>query len=198
MFFKIKNKKLSLNLDYLLFYDEFAKIYREHEEEIAIKIFKYIYEVSDERSYSNRNVLSKAKAHNHAVTMTGLGDTFSITPDIKKAIDKYKKLTKDTNAILLKDLKSTLNLSRDINKKIYKALELKLQNPELPEADIPSLITLQNKLFETIDGLPDKFKKIKELETEVYEELSKPPVIARGGEIAPASYDGDETIEGTS
>lgn len=200
-FFKIKLDRLDFNLEYILFYKEFAAIYNADvsvNKVYANKVFRYIYEICDYKSYSNKHNLSKTKAHAYALNLSGLDERFTITSDIKSAMNKYKKLNYNINAELLKDLQATLNLSISINEKIYRALEVRLSNPDLADDQIPTLITLQSKLFEVIDGLPAKISKVKELEAQVYDELSKPKEIARGGEEIPDSYEGDPEIEGVS
>lgn len=198
-FFRIKSSKLEVDLEYVLFYKEFKNIYNSDntpEKAYAKKLFMYIYEVCDYKSYANRNNFSKAKAHKHAVNLAGLDSDFEPTGFIAEGIKAYKKLNYNINAELLRDLKATLLLSIQINDKIYKAIELELQNDDLPRDSIGAIINLQGKLFELIDGLPNKINKVKELEAEVYEELSKPKEEARGGGEVIDSYEGNPEIEG--
>lgn len=198
-FFKIHNNKLDLDLAYILLYKEFKNIYDSDntpDKSYANSIFRYIYEICDYRSYSNRQGLSKNKAHSHALNLANLDDKFSVNKEIKSAIDLYKQLNYNVNAELLSDLKATLGLSVKINEKIHKILDSRLSNPDLPESDIGILINIQKQLFEIITNLPEKINKVKELEEDVYTELAKPKEIGRGGEIIPDSYEGDPEIEG--
>lgn len=198
-FFKVRTDKLEFNLEYILFYKEFSIIYSSDNtvnKQFANKVFRYIYERCDYKSYSNKHNLSKEKAHSYALNLAGLDTSFEISKVVKAAMDMYKKLNYNVNAELLKDLKATLNLSISINEKIHRALEVRLSNPDLADEQIPILITLQSKLFEVIDGLPNKISKVKELEAEVYDELAKPKELARGGDEIPDSYEGDPEIEG--
>lgn len=196
--FSIKENKLDINLEYVLFHKEFADIYKAYPHDEALKIFQYIYERCDYKSYSNKQNYTTAKAHDYALKISKLSDTFVIDPVIKAAMKLYKKHNYNINAELLKDLKSTLELSVNINERIHKALRTSLDNDKLEDTAISTLITLQTKLFEVIDGLPTRITKVKQLEELVYSELAKPKVIARGGEEIPDSYEGDPEVEGLS
>ena len=199
MFLNIVNKRLVLNLEYILFYKEFKNVYDEYAEEgieEVEKVFKYIYEIADYRSFSNRRNYAPVQAHEHARRISKLDDTFKVTKPVKAAIDYYKKENYSVNATLLSDLQNTLYLSIKINEKIQKVLESKLSNPDLKEESISSLITMQGKLFDIIDGLPDRIEKVKKLEATVNDELAESRPEGRGGGEIPASYDGDPEIEG--
>ncbi len=195
-FFRIVGTTLEFDLAYISFYKEFKAILTD-DLDYTEKIFKYIYEVADNRSYSNRNVLSKDEAHHRGITLAGLPLDFKTSKEINTAIKKYKELNKNHIADLLKDLKATLFLSIKINERIHKVLDARLSNPELKDEEIPTLVNLQGKLFDTIDAIPNRIQKIKELEVVVYNELAKPDIIGKGGEVIPDSYDGDPEIEGT-
>lgn len=199
MYFHIVDNKLVLNLEYILFYDEFKKVYDMYADkgtDEVEKVFRYIYEIADYRSFANRRHYEDDVAHDHAINVSGLSQDFKITNAIKKAIALYKKDNYSVNSILLKDLQNTLHLSIKINEKIQKVLESKITNPELKEEGISNIITLQGKLFEIIDGLPDRIDKVKKLEATVNDELKQSRPKGRGGSEIPASYDGDPEIEG--
>ncbi len=199
MFFRINKGKLDIDLEYVLFYKEFKTIYQSDttpNKEQAIRRFKYIYEIADYRSYSNKNQLAKDKAHQYAINLSGLDTKYKPEDIVKAAIKLYKKLNHSIIADLLNDLKATLLLSTKLNDKIYRAIDLELQNEDLPRESIGTIMTLQSKLFELIDGLPSRVTRIKELEVEVYEELAKPKEEQRGGGAIPDSYEGNPQIEG--
>lgn len=198
-FFRITNNKLDVDLTYILLYKEFKTIYDSDttsDKSKAEAVFRYIYERCDYRSYSNRQGLKKAEAHSHALNLAGLDTSFILDKPVTAAMNLYKKLNYNVNAELLSDLKATLALSVKINEKIHKVLDTRLSNPDLPETDIGILINVQKQLFEIIAGLPDRINKVKELEADVYSDLSKPKEIGRGGDVIPDSYEGDPEIEG--
>jgi len=199
MFFRVNQGKLEIDLEYVLFYKEFKQIYHSDlspNKQWATKVFKYIYEIADYKSHSNKNQLPKDEAKKHAINLAGLDSDFTPDDTINKAIKTYRKLNHSIIADLLKDLKSTLLLSTKLNTKIYQAIETELKNPDLPRESIGSIMTLQSKLFDLIDGLPSKVSRLKALEVEVYEELAKTKEEMRGGGEIPDSYEGDPQIEG--
>ncbi len=199
MFFRVTKGKLELDLEYVLFYDDFRKIYESDptpNKDTATRIFKYIYEIADYKSHSNRSQLSKEKARHHAINLSGLDSDFVPDNNVQKAIKTYRKLNHSIIAELLKDLTATLLLSTKLNSKIYKAIELELKNEDMPKESIGTVITLQTKLFDLIDGLPSRVNRLKALELEVYEELAKSKDEIRGGGEILDSYEGDPQIEG--
>lgn len=196
MLFTIINNKLYTNVEYILMYEEFAAVYLKYTNEESDKIFRYIYEIADSRSYSNRRKFNELEQEAYAYNISKLDVNFKIGNIIKKAITKYKELHYNANQELLNELEGTLDLSFKINKQIKELLSRKLDD-KVQDGDLVSLINLQNKLFDVINELPNKMEQIKQLKAKVDESYTKAKPIARGtGEEIPASYEGDSDIEG--
>jgi DNA integrity scanning protein DisA with diadenylate cyclase activity len=179
-------------------YKEFHDVYKQSaNDDIADRIFRFIYEIADLRSYSNKRNFKDEAKYEYAKTLAKLPHEFIITPTIDKAIKKYSKESYSVNAQLLKDLTATLHLSIKINEHIKTHLETTLSNDKVEKDEIGTIFNMQKQLFEMIDKLPSMFNKVKELEAKVHDELSKPKPIGRGtGEEIPDSYEGDPDIEG--
>lgn len=196
-FFRVQRGKLEFDRRYILMNKPFAKIVEKLGEEQANKVFRYIYEVADNRSYSNKQAVSDLAAHEHGINLAGLDSTFKPSKLIKDAITYYKQHNYNLHADTLKELKQTLNQTKRLNTRIRVALDNKLNSDEgLDTSDITSIMGLQNKLFDLINELPNKIKTIKKLEATVYEELMRGKEIGRGGAEIPDSYEGDPEIEG--
>jgi hypothetical protein len=194
--FIVNDNKLDILKEYILMYDEFSVILNSFSYDEAIKIFKYIYEVSDNKSISNRQSYSKQKQKDHAKLLAKLDSDFVETSIIKTAIKKYKELNYNSNAEILSQLKANLQLSIEINNKIHKYLKAQLSNSELDDNKIPRIMEFQSKLFDVVEAIPNKIEKVKRLEAIVYDEITKKEIVGRGGEIIPDSYEGDPDIEG--
>jgi hypothetical protein len=194
----ILTDKLHLNMEYVLGYKEFAQLYEDYKGEGIAKVeavFKYIFEVADPRSYSNRNSFGDDERHDRGLTYVNLSN-LKITKNIKSAIKLYKDESYSLEIQLLSDLKDNIQLAIKTNSLINKSLSRKLDADDLSDADLSSLIGLQSKLFDIIDEAPDKIEAIKKLELKVYESYTKPRAKARGDKEIPSSYDGDPDIEG--
>ncbi|KAF5080381.1 hypothetical protein DSECCO2_120230 [anaerobic digester metagenome] len=177
-------------------YEEFAAVYLKYTEEESDKVFRYVYEIADSRSYSNRRRLNELEQESYARDLSGLDSNFKVGNVIKKAITKYKALHYNSNQELLNELEGTLDLSFKINRQIKELLSKKLDD-KVQDGDLVSLINLQNKLFDVINELPNKIEQLKQLRGKVNEDYVKPKQQARGEGEIPASYDGDPDIEGT-
>ena len=198
-FFTIKNRKLHFDLEYVLLHKPFADLYNDvkgEESDDYIKYFKYIYEIADNRSYSNKQGVSDKEAHENACNLANLETDFDKPKTLIPAIKYYKNKNYILNADTLKALLKTLNKTRKINARFDEALDNKLNNNEIKDSELSDIITLQTKLFNLIDDLPDKIRTIKRLESEVFEDLQREKELARGGVVISPSYEGDDEIDG--
>jgi len=198
-YLKVTPEGLKVDWEYILLYPEFEKLYKrddDPEKKYADKLLRYIYERCDVKSYCVKNGLKEREAHKHALQLAGLPFSFDLDKDIVQAMKRYKQIHYNEVADLLSSLRNTLKLSKKINDKIQKAIEVRLSNPDMKEEDIPHMIMLEEKLFKVIENLPDKIKSLKELESVVHKELTKPKGLGRGQKVIPDSYDGDPEIEG--
>jgi hypothetical protein len=194
----ILTDKLQLNLDYILGYKDLKDVYIEYKDQGIDKVesvFKYIFEVADPRSYSNRNAFDDIEKHTRGLVYANL-ESLKVTKTLNKAIKFYESYRYNIEADLLKDLKDNLKLSIKTNKHINKSLDDKLNSQTLSDADISAIITLQGKIFDLIEQLPSKIEAIKKLEVKVYESYTRPAEKARGDKPIPSSFEGDPDIEG--
>ena len=197
--FFIVDNKLKLNVEYILFHKPFKILFDKNQgkdKDYIEGIFKYIYEIADPRSYSNKSAYDKDKSHIQALKLGNLPESFKVTKEVKDAIKYYIDEYYTVEATLLKELRGTLHLFIDTNRKIKNEIQRKINNDETSGDDLIAILGLQDKLFKAVNELPNKIESIKNLEAKVNEQLSKPSVIGRGGEEIPSSYEGDPDIEG--
>jgi len=200
-FFTIKKGELYFDLEYVLLheplkdlFDETSKQNNEH-----IPYFKYLYEIADNRSYSNKQGLSDNEAHKQACDLANLDYNFIKPKSLNNAIKHYRSHNYSLNADTLRNLIKTLNKTKKINARLNESLDNYLDtDKELTQDNINSIIKTQSSLFDLIDKLPEKIEKIKVLEAKVFEEVQKKRELIRGGHILSPSLDGDSEIEGTS
>ena len=197
MFFILHNDELILNIEYVLSYPKFKAVYDQFvKRDILDNVFRYIYEVSDLRSYANRRNYDDDMKHEYAIRKAKLEEDFKVTKVVKEAIMFYIQNDYSAESTLLRDLKDTLALSIKTNQRIKKVLEKILDNDDTDDKDALAVIDYQKKLFDIINELPKQIQQVKQLEVKVHEQITKPKIIGRGGEQIRASYDGDPRIEG--
>lgn len=165
--FVFRDNKIALSSHHILLIPEFRKVYdsdSSHTKELAFKEFNYIYQRADYRSYPNRNGLTDAQAHTHAVKLAQLPQDYIVRKDIEDAIERYKEeqetIVIKLNTEILKSFNNSYMTVKIINESIeYAITQIKDVKKKHPE-DIKRIDELTNSVLDNQSKLINISKAI--------------------------------------
>lgn len=172
-------------------YGKLIKKYKN--EDLVLKILRYIYFMGHSDSFINEQGLDGISAINKAKQHSDLPGNVDVKdPDILLAINNISEASKDNVKDSINRMLKTLDRTSTLMDKLLlnvDALILKGGNDDLDKAsnNLKTIIDLANKVPSTVIILKETLQMYKENVTK--KELVK------GGENIPTSFEGDNSIE---
>jgi len=131
---------------------------------MAYKEFNYIYQICDPKSYPNNHGYNNKEAHNHAIDVARLRETYTPDEFVLNAMKLYTQLRHSVANELRNELLLTLNNSTKIVRRLRELIDKTLAKSNLTNEDVMLLIESQNKLISMAATLPKQITTLQNAE----------------------------------